>query len=210
VTTHLRRSPGELGAVVPLDARAVPGQPIELSNGAEAIAAGLGAVWVTDLVADAVWKVDPSSRRTTAIDVGRAPNGIAIGSGDLWVTSALDRTVRRVDPATGEGTTISLLDPPTAIAARDDAVWITSAVGDSVVRIDPSTNTVGDGPGLDGPRGIALDPTGSAWVAVGQERRIVRIDEATGEIVGSHAVDGMPDAIAIGGNGDTWVTVRAP
>jgi YVTN family beta-propeller protein len=80
-------SGGTLRAVVPL------GTP------PSALAAGYGAVWVTDYDAGTVSRVDPSTRVVVqTIAVGSTPGGIAVGGGAVCVANNYAGTVSRIDP----------------------------------------------------------------------------------------------------------------
>ena len=50
------------------------------------IAAGAGAVWITDAIHDVLIKVDPASGRVVQrIATGRGADGVAVGAGSVWV-----------------------------------------------------------------------------------------------------------------------------
>ena len=64
------------------------------------IAAGAGAVWITDAIHDLLIKVDPASGRVVQrIATGRGADGVAVGAGSVWVVSGIDGTLARIDPA---------------------------------------------------------------------------------------------------------------
>ena len=66
------------------------------------IAAGAGAVWITDAIHDVLIKVDPGSGRVVQrIATGRGADGVAVGAGSVWVVSGVDGQVARIDPASG-------------------------------------------------------------------------------------------------------------
>src|SRR5262249_48304489 len=66
------------------------------------VAAGDGAVWVTDQVGDRLVEVDPTTDRLVrSIPVGRGAAGVAVGGSGVWVAGAIDHTVTRVDAASG-------------------------------------------------------------------------------------------------------------
>jgi DNA-binding beta-propeller fold protein YncE/predicted Ser/Thr protein kinase len=94
------------------------------------VAAGAGAVWVTDQLGDRLVEIDPRTNRIVkSIQVGRGAGGVAVGEGDVWVAGAIDHTVTRVDPSTGRVVdTIRVDASPQAVAFGDGAVWV---VGDA-------------------------------------------------------------------------------
>jgi DNA-binding beta-propeller fold protein YncE len=94
------------------------------------VAAGDGAVWVTDQLDDRLVEVDPNLNRIVrSIPVGRGAGGVAVGAGSVWVVGAIDHTVTRVDPSTGRVVgTVRVAASPQAVAVGDGAVWV---VGDA-------------------------------------------------------------------------------
>src|SRR5262249_60030004 len=62
------------------------------------IAAGAGAVWVTDTASDLLLRIGENGRSVDRIPVGHRPVGVAVGGGQVWVVSQLDRTVSEVNP----------------------------------------------------------------------------------------------------------------
>ena len=75
----------------------LPGAPLK-------VAVGAGGIWVTALLDDRVWRIDPVTRRVIAvIPVGRGSAGVAVAGGSVWVTNSTDGTVTRIDPDTSIG-----------------------------------------------------------------------------------------------------------
>jgi DNA-binding beta-propeller fold protein YncE len=103
---------------------------IELGFPPGGVAAGAGAVWVTDELGDRVVRIDPATNRAVrAIPVGRGALGVAVGGGSVWVADATGHALTRIDPATNRVTaTIRLPASPQAIAVDGDSVW---TVGDA-------------------------------------------------------------------------------
>jgi virginiamycin B lyase len=65
-----------------------------------AIAAGAGAVWVTNNLDDTVSRINPrTSQVVKTIRVGAGPAGVAVDENAVWVASNGDHTVSRIDPA---------------------------------------------------------------------------------------------------------------
>jgi streptogramin lyase/predicted Ser/Thr protein kinase len=94
------------------------------------VAAGAGAVWVTDALGDRVVRVDPSTNQIVAsVPVGRGAAGVAFGAGSVWAAGSIDHSVTRLDPETNRVTaTIGVHASPRAVAVGEGAVW---AVGDA-------------------------------------------------------------------------------
>jgi YVTN family beta-propeller protein len=94
------------------------------------IAAGQGAVWVTDQLDDTVARIDPTSGQVIdRIPVGRGASGVAVGDGSVWVTSFLEGQVSRIDPRTNRVVeTIAVGGGPRDVAFGGHSVWV---VGDA-------------------------------------------------------------------------------
>jgi YVTN family beta-propeller protein len=89
------------------------------------IAAGDGAVWVTDAGDDAVTRIDLASGSEATIAVGHGPTGITVDGTDVWVANSDDGTVSEID-ATGRRVvaTIDVGNRPTGIAVAGGRVWV--------------------------------------------------------------------------------------
>jgi YVTN family beta-propeller protein len=103
---------------------------IQLGFPPGAVAAGDGAVWVTDQLGDRLVRIDPATNRVAAVvPVGRGARGVAVGAGSVWVADAIDHALTRIDPRTNHVVeTIHVAASPQAVAAGDGSVW---AVGDA-------------------------------------------------------------------------------
>ncbi len=96
----------------------------------QAVAVGLGAVWVANgdddtvsrlVVGDAVEPVN-----STTIPVGDHPVDVAVGEGAVWVVNRGDRTISRIDPKAGTVVaTIKLENEPVRVATGAGSVWVT-------------------------------------------------------------------------------------
>jgi streptogramin lyase len=177
------------------------------------IAAGAGAVWVSNLSAHTVTRVDPATNTAVeTIPIGReiidpfhGPTFLGFGHGTLWVLdgSADCGCVHRIDPSTsrtvatiGFGTPTQFRVAPLGIVVRDEAVWVAlrwgteNAPAGSVVRIDPATNeiaavvSVGSSTEGVGPTGIAATAT-AVWAGIPGTKSVVRIDPSTNSVVAS-------------------------
>jgi YVTN family beta-propeller protein len=91
------------------------------------IAAGEGAVWVTNPVAGTVSRISPASNRVSSrIKVGKTPLGVAVGEGSVWVANSDAGTVSRIDPDQGKVVATLRIGPnPTEIAVGAGGVWVT-------------------------------------------------------------------------------------
>jgi DNA-binding SARP family transcriptional activator len=165
--------------------------PVALSQGRESgvgasVATGVGSVWVTD-GSPTLTRVDPATRRTTAIAAGRPLRGVAVAAGAVWAISASPPSVLRIDPRASAVThRVPLARQgdaapfPAEIAASADAVWVLNRNTASVTRIDPASL----GPSAvirigaeHVPNEIAASGR-AAWVA-NEDGTLLRIDAAT-------------------------------
>jgi len=116
-TTELREAAPNSVAVIDGDtSRLVVDIPVGTSP--TSVAAGGGAVWVTNTADQTVDRIDlrTGSVRQT-VRVGDGPSGIAFGRGAVWVANGLAGEVSRIDANTNEVVqTIRVGNSPTAIA----------------------------------------------------------------------------------------------
>ena len=80
-------------------ARQRPEQSMRLRAPRAALAAGAGAVWVTN-GSDRRTRVDPDTGRMTEIQAGRPLNGVAVGAGAAWAIQSEIGDGVGVDPST--------------------------------------------------------------------------------------------------------------
>jgi YVTN family beta-propeller protein len=162
------------------------------------VAAGLGSLWVSQLDAGTVLRIDLASgtlRQT--IRVGRGPAGIAVASGDVWVANSIDGTVSRIDPTTN---TVVRTKPvgsqPSAAVAVGQSVWIADRGDDNLLQLDAVTGHLrrivptGSGP-ID-----AAAAAGTIWIANEGDGTVTRVDAGTGHVVDTIHVGDAPSAIA--------------
>lgn len=101
----------------------------------EAIAAGAGAVWVSD--GSALYRLDPTALSLVRSTSLGATSDIWFGDGSLWAASENPGGgVERIDPASGRVAARSASDA-TQIAFSPHAVWLGAAAGPTA--IDPAT-----------------------------------------------------------------------
>ena len=115
---------GNSGVVTRVEAESGAAEPVPVPGGADDVALGRDAAWVSGN--DEVARIDAgtaSVRSTTP--VGRRPLGIAVGAGSVWVANSGDGTVSRLDEATGRVTdTIAIGASPQDVAVADGRVWV--------------------------------------------------------------------------------------
>ena len=181
-------------------------EQIAVERAPTGVAAGDGAVWVTNSNDASVSRVDPSTgtvRQT--IPVGSSPSGIALGAGSVWVANHDAGTVSRIDPSTnGVVQTISVGNGPTAVAYGERTVWVANSNDRTLSQLDPITGaerktTRTDAVG----RGVAVG-AGSVWVTDESTKTVARVDAKTGEVIDTVSVGNGPSGIAYG-EGGVWV-----
>jgi YVTN family beta-propeller protein len=205
---------GTAGTLARVDQRAsvvaetldLKGSNAFLPNSVYAVAAGGGAVWVSEGLRSLV-RIDGRTHGVAnTIDVESAPTGLAVGEDAVWTaTTGLDR-VLRIEPRTNAITARVAATHPVAIAAGEGAVWVVAGI-DSVWRIDPQTGTVTDTiPVGKKPLGVAA-AGGSVWVANGGDGTVSRIDPRTNRVVATIALGHTPSAVSAYA-GVVWVTIE--
>ena len=143
-----------------------PKQQIDPNASPAGVAAGAGAVWVTDNEAGTVTRVDPTGL-LKVIPVGTEPAGIAVGYGAVWVADTGDDTVKRIDPGSQDVTaTIGVGAAPLGVTVGAGSVWVANSGAGTVSRIDPASGRVTATITVGGsPQAIAV-AGGRAWVTV--------------------------------------------
>ena len=172
------------------------------------MAAGLGALWVTNTGDDTLSRIDPSSNRVTAtIAAGHGPFGVGVDAGMVWVGDA-DTSIVRVDPATNRRVQTVRLGPGNqfrGLSAGFGSVWAVSADG-RVTRLDSATGRITAELKIrkccDGEFAITKD---AVWMSNVVDHRVRRIDPATNRVAAAINVADKPFGIGVAG-GLVWVT----
>jgi DNA-binding SARP family transcriptional activator/ABC-type branched-subunit amino acid transport system substrate-binding protein len=110
-----------------------------------AVAAGAGAVWITDPLRGLVWRVDPGPpERLQSVQVGLSADAVAVDGRSVWVSSGLDGTLVRVDGRTGAVLQrLQTEQTPQGIAVASKRLWLGLAPGSTTV---PAAGPVGQSP----------------------------------------------------------------
>lgn len=176
------------------------------------IAIGEGAVWIPDVGADTIFKIDPVGNSVVgAFPIGMlsTQGSVGVGAGSIWVVSAdgFEKTLVRLDAETGnQQAKIALPNSGVGVAVGFNSVWVTSGMGDALYRIDANDNTVsatlevGDGPMF------VTTSDDSVWVHIQSDASVIRVDGETGEIA-AMIETGLPSGAAdieVGG-GYLWM-----
>ena len=107
-----------------------------------AVAVGGSSLWVTNLDADTVTKVDlvGGAPDTSTFPVGEGPVDVAVDENGVWVVNQLDRTIMRLDPETGDvEATVALGNVPERVAVGDWFVWVTVRAPEGELESDAVT-----------------------------------------------------------------------
>jgi streptogramin lyase len=111
--------------IAPRSGRLLGSFPLPITP--QRIAAGAGALWITDALHDVLVKIDPASGRVIQrIATARGADGVAVGAGSVWVATGIAGEVERIDPASGR--IIARIDVGPGlreIAAGPGGVWVT-------------------------------------------------------------------------------------
>jgi YVTN family beta-propeller protein len=180
---------------------------VPLGTSPQALAAGDGAVWVTNYEDGTVSRIDQSTRAIVdTVPVGSVPIGIAVGAGMVWVTNNTGQSVSEINPTVDRTVqTISVGSDPSGIAVGLGSVWVANTNGQTLTRIDANTGTV-----LGAPIPLGADATGVAaglgavWVSDTVDGRVLRVDPQSDQVSQSINVGHGPDAITVG-DGSVWV-----
>jgi YVTN family beta-propeller protein len=170
------------------------------------IAAGAGAVWVTDSADDKLLRVDSAGQVVDPIPVGRGPAGVAVGGGQVWVANQLDGTVSEVNPGAGVpvGAPIPVGVGPSAVAFGFGSVWVANVTSDSLSKINAATGKVAATIPLgSSPAGVAVG-LGFVWVAAQETGELLRVDPVGDRVVQAIPAGQSPDGVAVGA-GFVWV-----
>ena len=190
---------------------------IEVPGGSDlvrGIAIGEDAVWVPDIVSDAVHRVDPATNKVVGrigVQMTSGAGSIGVGEGAVWVVTqdGIHNYLARFDALTGaEEARIPLPGGGDGVVVDYGSVWVTDAGEDKLYRVDPGTNGIVSTISLhDTPRLLASGE-GSVWVLEQGDGSVQRVDGRTGEVIATIEV-GLPferGDIATGG-GYVWVSM---
>jgi streptogramin lyase/predicted Ser/Thr protein kinase len=193
------------------------------TGNAKAIVVAFGSIWLADADRDLVLRYDPEDLAADPEGIptdGGAPESavprfLAVGTGaaeGIWVVNELGDNVVRIDPDTNKVAGRIDVESPTTVAADDSGVWVTSEANDRLHHFDAdgrALQTLQHSDGiLDGPTAIVIVPS-AVWIGSDLETAVARIDPET-NTVDRVALGGITGGMAVDGNGDVWVTIRAP
>jgi YVTN family beta-propeller protein len=139
---------GSVQRIDPLTNTAGPtiqtGGTTDLYNG---VAVDANGVWVTDWDSTTLFRIDPTTSKVAAIELGLALKGVLATGSAVWVAGTHDGKVYRIDPATNKVVATITVGPtgnsgPNWLASGFGSIWASVPNASAVVRIDPITNKV--------------------------------------------------------------------
>lgn len=151
----------------------------DIEEGATAVRAGLGGIWITYSDLDQVAHVDPATGEVVAsIDVGLGPRFLDVGAGGVWIMNQSDGSVTHVDPQTDEVVATIPVDSVGIfggdIAVGEGSVWL-RGTEELVAQLDPATDAVVARFGPPAGSGSAEAGAGSLWISAHDETAIYRL-----------------------------------
>jgi virginiamycin B lyase len=187
-------------------------------GGYRGIEVGEGAVWIPDVGAGMVYKVDPSSNAVVtkfAASMRGSEGSIGVGEGSVWLITSDDnnKTLVRYNAVTGgQEAAIALPGRGIGVVVDYGSVWVTGYGKGELYRIDPKNNILTMTVKLhESPRFITSGE-GSIWVLNQGDGTVQRIDGSTGEVLATIETGraGSGGDIDYGG-GYVWFTMpRVP
>ena len=186
------------------------------------IAAGEGAVWITDQVN--VIQIDPETNQIVGqpLPAGEEIITLALGHGTLWTGSHDDGIISRVDARTHKlVATIDVGFSVHGLAVSDESAWVLDEHGFAIVRIDPQTNQLQERIPIDFIGANLTAGAGSVWVAPAARDSgsstgnddIARIGEKERQILETIHVGDVPASEYYSvyfSEGSVWVLVNTP
>jgi streptogramin lyase len=177
----------------------------------DGIAAGFGALWVTNATQGTVTRVALGSGRPVAqqpVDVGNGTADIATGLGAVWVTNSTAGTLVKLDPATGQvRDTVQFQGAVGGVALSGDAVWVANPGRGRLIRVTPATlawKAVRIGGRADDADVAAGD--GAVFYVNADTGTATRVDPATVRRSGSAVKVADAPGAAVVARGSLWVT----
>ena len=172
------------GALVGLDRNSPTGGSVSDSW---TVAPDGGRVIVTSFLSNAVQLWDPASHAAAGVfnDYAVPLNAIRF-HGDLVVAELGTGSVTRTDQAGTRSVIAGGLSVPAGLAATDDDLSVADAATGSIWQLAADGSVLPQprltASGLHGPEGMAFDRDGSLLVVEAGEKRLVRVDPATGHV----------------------------
>ncbi len=191
--------------------------PTAASNPISIVAGSDGNLWFTEILANKIGEINPTTHATTDFATPTAnsnPFGITAGpDGNIWFTESAANKIGEINPTTHA---ISEFPVPTATAGLelitagpDGNLWFTEILANKIGEINPTTHAISEFPtptaGSE-PFGIAAGADGNLWFTEVVGNKIGEINPTT------HAISEFPVptagsepfGIAAGPDGNLW------
>jgi streptogramin lyase len=186
------------------------------------IAAGEGAVWITDQVN--VIQIHPDTNQIVGepLPAGEEIIAVALGHGTLWTGSHDDGIISRVNAKTHQVVaSFNVGFSIHGLAVSDESAWVLDEHGFAVVRIDPQTNQLRERIPIDFIGANLTAGAGSVWVAPAARDSgsstgndgVARIGEEERQILETIHVGDVPASEYYSvyfSEGSIWVLVNTP
>jgi len=183
---------------------------IHVARGICPIAIAAGAVWVASDRTNVLYRIDPRRARVVArIPVAAWPAHLATGLGSLWVSGYERGVVARVDPRTSSVQRVYAVGGnPSGLATVRGSLFVAfGRGGTSLGRLDPATGTLEPMPLSHAAPGFLRVASGSLWTTTA-DGFALRVDPATGQVLGALPVPGTPAGIAVARDDTIWVAEK--
>jgi streptogramin lyase len=190
-----------------------PGDPAPaLVSAVSAVAATASSGWFADAAAGTITRLSregPFPR--LSIDTGGMPLDLASTRNEVWVAQRdVSRgrqrgSLVRLDDRGGVTARVPLAFTPSALAADAEGVWVADPKGRRVWLVEPRSGRATPIPVGGRPVDVALG-VGSAWVVMGGQGKLARVDVQTRRVVATIEIGANPTALAVGEDG-VWVAV---
>ena len=168
-----------------------------------AIAFGVGSLWVAHGKANQVTRVDPKTNKTTAtIPVPGDPSSLGIGEGYVWV--ATEKGVVQIDPSGNSIlTTIKVGGSPGGLQVTGGTVYVATG-NNKISRVDAQSGAVAAPIPVGTSAAYYTVGAGSLWVSYPVDNVVRRVDLSTRKKVGDVKMSFNPQGLAYG-QGRVWV-----
>jgi virginiamycin B lyase len=151
---------------------------VPVTEGAAAVRAGLGSVWVSNADHGFVEQIDPATMKVISrVQTGPRPLFLTIGAGSVWALARGDGTITRYTPATKQTVTIDagMQGAGGDLTFGEGSVWARGTAERLVIRIDPATNQViGEWGPAAGPGAVAVGH-GAIWISAYDKKKVWRV-----------------------------------
>lgn len=132
---------------------------------------------------------------------------VSDSQGTIWVMYSGSNKLAKMSP---EGELLEILEigaHHTAIAIDPQgALWLLNS-DETLSKVDATGRTIGTYAVASNPLGLAVGPTGEAWVSNNGSNSLTRLS-SSGDKLGTVSLQEAPVRLAIDGSGDVWVTTR--